>query len=228
MPKNKLLRYAELATFKNVLQPGLDEIKNGFHLKGKWGAEYFKNDNPIVLELGCGKGEYTICLAEKYPDKNFIGIDIKGARIWKGGKIALENNMKNVAFIRTFIDKIECFFGKDEISEIWLTFPDPQKRERRTKKRLTSPGFLSRYEAIIQKGGIIHLKTDNVPFFDYTLKMIQENNNKLIWATHDLYGSGKDTDILSIRTFYEQKYLAEGLPICYMRFTLGSASALLQ
>ncbi len=221
MARNKLQRYTELATFKNVLQPALDEIKDGFHLKGKWGAEYFKNDNPIVLELGCGKGEYTICLAEKYPNKNFIGIDIKGARIWKGGKIALENNMKNVAFIRTFIDKIECFFGKDEISEIWLTFPDPQKRERRTKKRLTSPGFLSRYEAIIQKGGSIHLKTDNVPLFDYTLKVIDEYNYKLIESTRDLYGSDNLDDIVSIKTFYEQKFLAEGLPICYMRFTLG-------
>lgn len=221
MAKKKLQRYAELATFDNVFQPALDEIKNGFHLKGKWVEEYFKNDNPIVLELGCGKGEYTINLAKKYPDKNFIGIDIKGARIWKGSRTALENNMKNVAFIRIPIDKIECFFSKDEVSEIWLTFPDPQPGKSRIKKRLTSPGFLKMHENIIQKGGIIHLKTDNVPFFDYTLKMIKENNYKLIWATHNLYGSGKANDILSIRTFYEQKFLDEGLPICYIRFTLG-------
>ena len=221
MTKKKLQRYAELATFDNVFQPALDEIKNGFHLKGKWGNEYFKNDNSIVLELGCGKGEYTINLAKKFPDKNFIGVDIKGARIWKGSRTALENNLKNSAFIRTYIDKIECFFSKNEVSEIWLTFPDPQPGNSRIKKRLTSPGFLKMYEKIIQKGGIIHLKTDNIPLFDYSLKVIRDNNYKLIWATHNLYDSGKTNNILSIRTFYEQKFLDEGLPICYIRFTLG-------
>lgn len=222
MAKNKLQRYAELATFDNVLQPALEEIEGGFHLKGKWVKEYFKNDNPIVLELGCGKGEYTISLAEKYPDKNFIGIDIKGARIWKGSRTALENNMKNVAFIRMSIDKIGSFFGEDEVSEIWITFPDPQPGRSRIKKRLTSPGFLKMYENIMQEGGVIHLKTDNIAFFDYTQEMIRENNYKLIWVTHDLYGSGKANDILSIRTFYEQKFLDEGLSICYLRFLCKS------
>jgi len=216
--KNKLQRYAELATFDNVLQPALDEIDGGFYLKGKWAGEYFKNNNPIVLELGCGKGEYTISLADKYPDKNFIGIDIKGARIWKGSRTALENHMKNVAFIRMSIDKIASFFGEDEVSEIWFTFPDPQPGKSRIKKRLTSPRFLKIYETIMQKGGIIHLKTDNIAFFDYTLDIIKENNYQLIWATCDLYDSGKANEILSIRTFYEQKFLDEGLPICYLKF----------
>ena len=218
MAKKKLQRYAELATFDNVLQPALDEIEGGFYLKGKWAGEYFKNDNPIVLELGCGKGEYTISLAAKHSDKNFIGIDIKGARIWKGSRTALENNMKNVVFIRMSINKIGSFFGEDEVSEIWLTFPDPQLGNSRIKKRLTSPGFLKMYETTMQKGGIIHLKTDNIPFFDYTLEMIKENNYKLIWATRDLYDSGKANEIHSIRTFYEQKFLDEGLPICYLKF----------
>ena len=232
MTKRKLQRFAEIETFKNVFQhlqntPTLGDFK----LKGKWNKEYFKNSHPIVLELGCGKGEYTVGLAERFPDKNFIGIDIKGARLWRGSKTAIENNIPNAAFVRARVDHIELMFSKEEISEIWITFPDPQLQESKTKKRLTSPVFLNRYKNILGLNGMVHLKTDNAPFYGYTLEMIEQINCELIESTNDLYGdknypsTGEYREeaeaLLSIRTFYEKKFMEKGFKICYLKFRIN-------
>lgn len=221
--KGKLEKFEELKSFTNVFQFKFEEITNDFPLKGKWAKDYFKNDNPVILELGCGKGEYTLGLARQFPDKNFIGVDIKGNRIWKGSKIALNEGLSNVAFVRVYIDHIESFFGKDEISEIWLTFPDPQMK--RKNKRLSSPRFLSKYKNLLVDGGIIHLKTDSLELFDYTLEVIKENHYELIASTYDLYNDinniGLDiTSILSIKTFYEEMFLKEGKKTNYLKFKL--------
>ena len=229
MAKRKLQRFAEIENFENVFQHLQNsEYLGDFKLKGKWNEEYFKNKNPIVLELGCGKGEYTVGLAERFPDKNFIGIDIKGARLWRGSKTALENKIQNVAFVRTRIDHIERIFCNNEISEIWITFPDPQLQESKTRKRLTAPVFLDRYKNILTPNGIIHLKTDNAAFYGYTLAVITENGCQLIESTHDLYGDKKysvDLDVgaeglLSIKTFYEKKFTEKGFKICYLKFRM--------
>lgn len=225
MPKRKLQRFAEIGTFKNVFQHiQLEEKIPEFKLKGQWNEVHFKNNNPIVLELGCGKGEYSLGLAEKYPDKNFIGLDLKGNRIWRGAKTALEKNMNNVGFVRTRIDIIESIFSKNEVSEIWLTFPDPQPQKTRARKRLTSPRFLERYRNVLKPGGIIHLKTDNVPFYEYTLEVIRENSGMLIDHTNNLYGSPghtNRTEVCSIQTFYEKKYTDKGMKICYVKFKVN-------
>jgi tRNA (guanine-N7-)-methyltransferase len=219
--KRKLARFAELETFSNVVQPKLDEIiHDNYPLKGKWSSEYFKNQNPLILELGCGKGEYTIGLAEKYPHINFIGIDIKGDRLWKGGKTSIEKGLKNVAFIRLPIENISFVFGENEVSEIWITFPDPQPNKPKTKKRLTSPAFLDRYTQIIKPKGIIHLKTDNAGLFEYTVEVLKERNHSVLFITRDLHSSKMNDDILSIRTYYETIYLKKEIPICYLNFTL--------
>lgn len=221
MGKNKLERFAEMATFENVVQPSLDEIQNkDYHLKGKWSSGFFKNDKPIVLELGCGKGEYTLGLARRYPDKNFLGIDIKGARIWGGAKEALKENLTNVGFLRTRIEHINSFFTKDEISEIWITFPDPQEKRIRAKKRLTSSRFLPNYRKFLKAGGIIHLKTDNSILYNYTHNLAVLNNFNILLDTADLYNSGQTDDILAIKTFYESQYLALGVPIKYIKFVI--------
>ncbi len=196
-------------------------MESNFRLYSFWGAEYFMNTNPIILELGCGKGEYTVGLAEKYPGKNFIGIDFKGARLWRGAKTAQENKMKNVAFIRTQVDHISKFFGPGEISEIWITFPDPQPGKER--KRLTAPVFLDRYKVILGSGGIMHLKTDDQDFFNYTMTIIAEHGHSLLCSTNDLYGSGLAEDVSSIRTFYENKWLEIGKKICYIKFKLNAS-----
>ena len=221
MTKRKLERFAELINFENVIQPKQEEYTSvAYKYKGKWTSDYFNNSNPVVLELGCGKGEYTVGLAEKYPDINFIGVDIKGERIWKGSKFALDNNMKNVAFLRTRIEMINFFFDRDEVSEIWITFPDPQPNKPRIKKRLTSQQFLNCYSKILRKEGVIHLKTDNRFLFDYTLEVIKEGDHNLIFKTHDLYGAGHDDHNLSIKTYYEQMFLDKKIPICYLKFHL--------
>lgn len=210
-----------MATFSNVLQPSLEEVFNkDYPLKGNWSRDFFKNSNPIVLELGCGKGEYTVGLARKFPGKNFLGIDIKGARMWIGAKDALENNLQNVGFLRTRIEHIESFFAKDEISEIWITFPDPQLKKQRVKKRLTSSRFLPKYRKFIKRQGLIHLKTDNEVLFNYTHELAKQNQFKIEVATANLYGSGSSDDILAIQTFYESQYVAQGIPIKYIRFTI--------
>lgn len=216
MAKNKLAKFADMATYRNVFQYNFETLEEeGFPYQGKWHS-YFGNDNPIMLELGCGKGEYTVGLARKFPEKNFIGIDIKGARMWTGAKQALEEGLTNVAFLRTRIELINRFFAHDEISEIWITFPDPQMKK--ANKRLTSTRFMEEYARILKEGGIVHLKTDSNFLYQYTRVMASENQLEILFDTNDLYNSGLNEDILEIRTFYEQQWLSRGLNIKYIRF----------
>lgn len=222
MAKDKLKRFKENLSFENFVQPEFDEIFNRDHrLKGKWSEEFFKNDNPIILELGCGKGEYTVNLGELYPNKNFIGIDIKGARMWRGAKTATENEMNNVGFIRTRIEFINSFFAENEVSEIWITFPDPQLRKRRIKKRLTSPLFLDYYARLLKPDGYIHLKTDSKHLHDYTKAVAEANSLPIECAIEDVYGQSCVDEVLSIQTFYESHYLKKGKKITYLRFSLN-------
>ncbi|MGB6084100.1 tRNA (guanosine(46)-N7)-methyltransferase TrmB [Moheibacter sp.] len=223
MGKNKLKRFAENKTFDNVFQPTRQEVMGEFDLKGNWNAEFFKNENPIVLELGCGKGEYTVALAQKYPDKNFIGIDIKGARFWRGAKTAVENGMKNVAFLRTQIELIDYAFGENEVSEIWITFPDPQIKFRRTKHRLTHPEFLKKYHKVLTENGLVHLKTDSEFLHGYTHGIIQMQGHEVLISSHNVYHPDNKElpeEITSVQTFYEQKFLEENKNITYIRFSL--------
>jgi len=215
MPKRKLQRFAEVETFPNVFYLPFGEEK--FSKKGVWN-KFFGNNNPIVLELGCGKGEYTVGLAKKYPHKNFIGVDIKGNRIWRGAKTAVEDKMNNVAFLRTRIDLIEKAFAKNEVSEIWITFPDPQPKKE--NKRLTAMVFLVRYRKIMQQKGIVHLKTDSKELFDFTMKLIQKNKLKLLDSTDDLYSQKGREEVKSIQTYYEEKFLKQGKKITYIKFQL--------
>ena len=187
-------------------------------MKGKWRKEFFKNDRPIVLELGCGRGEYTVGLGKMFPDKNFIGVDIKGARMWTGATEALREEMKNVAFLRTNIEIIDRFFAEDEVSEIWLTFPDPQMKK--VTKRLTSTYFMDRYRKFLCSDGIVHLKTDSNFMFTYTKYMVEENRFPVEFMTEDLYHSTLVDEILDIKTYYEQQWLARGLNIKYIKFRL--------
>jgi len=219
--KNKLTRWAEIKTFNNVIEPDYQSIRNNFHpLRGLWKKEYFKNNNPIILELGCGKGEYTTGLAEIMPWMNFIGVDIKGARLWKGAKTATEKNIKNVLFIRTRIEFITSLFAEDEIDEIWLPFPDPHEKRRNIPKRLTSPSFLSKYQKFLKNGGIIHLKTDNKLLYEYTLGLVSHNHLEIICFTTNVYSDYPDDKLLTLRTFYEEKFLKEGKNIYYLSFRL--------
>lgn len=220
MGKKKLIHFQENLTFPHLFQPGYQDIENDFRLVSRWGTDFFHNGNPIVLELGCGKGEYTVGLAEKYPSKNFIGIDFKGARLWRGAKTVMEKEMNNVAFIRTQVDHINKFFGPGEVAEIWITFPDPQAHKER--KRLTAPVFLDRYRRILGPEGIIHLKTDDTGFYNYTLEIVERYHHPLLFSTDDLYNAGISEDVVSIRTFYEKMWLEIGKKICYARFKLNS------
>jgi tRNA (guanine-N7-)-methyltransferase len=223
--KKKLSRFAEMETFDHVVQPSFDEVfKKDYKLKGKWGDEFFGNHQPLILELGCGKGEYTVGLAKNNPDANFIGIDIKGARMWRGAKTALENNMKNVGFLRTRIGLINSFFGNNEVSEIWVTFPDPQPKKY--YKRLTSTRFLGYYQKFIKNNGFINLKTDSAELYTYTKKLIELNNMDLVKDTDNLYNSDLVDETLSIKTFYEQQWLEQGKPIHYLRFKLNKTQEL--
>lgn len=219
MGKKKLQRFAEMTTFDNVVQPTHAEVwEQDYKLKGNWHKSFFLNDNPIVLEVGCGKGEYTVGLARKYPEKNFIGIDIKGARMWRGAKTAIEEKLTNVAFIRTKAELLPSIFTSGEVSEIWITFPDPQMK--RARKRLTSPRFLKLYNSMLSEEGIIHLKTDSRFLYEYTSYVINENHLKVIVDSSDLYNSKIVDDILSIRTFYEEQFLSRGISIKYLSFML--------
>jgi len=221
MGKNKLSRFEELKTFYNVIESGIDEVFNKNHwLNGKWSLEWFKNTKPIILELGCGKGEYTVKLAEKYPDKNFIGIDIKGARMWVGARKAIEMGLNNVVFLRTRIEFISSFFGNAEIDEIWITFPDPQEIKSRKNKRLTSSVFLNKYKSFLKRNGTINLKTDNDKLYNYTLKLAKKNNFNILIHTDDLYHSEHINKTHDIKTYYEQIFLQEGKSIHYLQFTL--------
>ena len=220
--KNKLKRFKENETFTNVFQPSREEVLNKtLGKKGQW-AQFFGNNNPIVLELGCGKGEYTVGLAKRYPNKNFIGIDIKGARFWRGAKTALEETLPNVAFIRTQIELVAHLFFTHEVAEIWITFPDPQIKYKRTKHRLTNPVFLDRYKQILSPKGCIHLKTDSEYMHGYTLGLLQGMGLPIAYANHDVYkNEGSPEEVLGIQTFYENQYLAVGKPITYLRFSFS-------
>ncbi|MEK9740043.1 MAG: tRNA (guanosine(46)-N7)-methyltransferase TrmB [Flavobacteriaceae bacterium] len=219
--KNKLKRFKENLTFSNVIQPERASLIAGeFLWKGKWNSHFFKNNNPIVLELGCGKGEYSLHLAKRNPNKNFIGIDIKGARFWRGAKTALDTQVTNVGFLRTQIELIAYCFDKDEIDEIWITFPDPQIKYKRTKHRLTHPDFLTAYKKVLKSKGCIHLKTDSSFLFGYTLGIVSQVG-VIQYAHHDIYNNPQaPEDATAVQTFYEKMFLEKGQPITYLQFSL--------
>lgn len=214
MGKDKLRRFAEVATFSNVVQ-----LDAGMPYKGKWAADFFKNDSPVVLELACGKGEYTVNLARLFPQKNFIGIDYKGNRIWRGAKDALEEGVTNVGFLRIQIETLLDYFAEGEVDEIWITFPDPQPQISREKKRLTSPRFLEKYKQVLKPDGFMNLKTDNDALHAYTAEKIGEHGLKLHIRTEDLYHSEFADEVLSIKTYYEKKYLKDNKNINYLKFS---------
>ncbi len=213
MGKDKLRKFAEIATFNNVL-----ELDAGKVMKGQWARKQFGNEKPIVLELACGKGEYTVNLAKLFPDKNFIGIDYKGNRIWRGAKTALEEGIPNVAFLRIQIETILDYFAEGEVAEIWITFPDPQPQKGRVKKRLTNPSFLAKYKHIMETDGVMHLKTDNDGLFAYTLETLGEAALNILVQTDDLYHSDVVDEVLSIKTYYEKKYLEVDKNINYVKW----------
>jgi tRNA (guanine-N7-)-methyltransferase len=212
--KDKLRRFAEIDTFSNVMQ-----LDAGKPLKDKWAKDFFKNNNPVVLELACGKGEYTVNLGQLFPQKNFIGIDYKGNRIWRGAKTALEDGVSNVGFLRIQIETILDYFADGEVDEIWITFPDPQPQISREKKRLTSPRFLEKYKLLLKPGGCVNLKTDNDDFYAYTSEKIMELGLNLHIKTEDLYHSEYADEVLSIKTYYEKKYLQDNKNINYLKFS---------
>ena len=220
--KNKLKRFSENETFDNVFQPTREEVVGDqFPLKGKWNKEFFKNDDPIVLELGCGKGEYSVGLAERFPEKNFIGIDIKGARFWRGAKTAVETGMNNVAFVRTQIELIHHIFTQNEVSEIWITFPDPQIKYKRTKHRMTNAAFLDNYKKILKPNGLMHLKTDSEFMHGYTLGLLHGLGYEVLYANHNIYkNEGAPAEVTGIQTFYESQYLEVNKPITYIHFRI--------
>ncbi len=226
MAKNKLRRFADNATMDNIFQPNLETAQSdSFPMKGNWHNEFFKNDNPIILELGCGKGEYAVELGRKFPDNNYIGIDVKGARIWEGANQVREEGMRNVAFVRARIDFVHTFFGKNEVDEIWLTFSDPQPNK--PNKRLSSKIFIDRYRQFLKPGGTIHLKTDSDILFESTLEQVEEHGYSLLEKTWDLYAEmpedldDQTREILSIRTHYETIFSAKGFKIKYCRFKVS-------
>lgn len=217
MGKNKLAKFANMEAYPHVFQyPFAVLQEKGFEMKGKWNEKFFKNSNPIILELGCGKGEYTVGLAKLYPDNNFIGVDIKGARMWSGAKQSLEEGLSNVAFLRTHIELLTHFFEEGEVSEIWITFPDPQMNK--VNRRMTSTRFMKLYGQLIKPNGVIHLKSDSNFMFTYTSQMVELNNQRVLFKTDDLYHSELVDDVLTIKTFYEQQWIARGLNIKYIKF----------
>ncbi len=220
--KNKLRRFKENETFSNVFQPTRHElVEEGYELRAKWRASVFKNENPLVLELGCGKGEYAVALAKKYPNKNFIGIDIKGARFWRGAKTAIEEGIPNVAFLRTQIELIDYAFAENEVDEIWITFPDPQIKYKRTKHRMTNEAFLKRYKKILKTEGVVNLKTDSEFMHGYTLGLLHGAGHEVLYANHNVYKQeGSPEEVTSIQTFYESQYLEQNKPITYIRFKI--------
>lgn len=223
--KNKLKRFNQNLTFSNVIQPEREEVTLGeFRYKGKWRQEFFKNDHPIVVELGCGKGEYSVYLAQQYPEKNFVGVDIKGARFWAGAKESLELGLSNVGFLRTQIELIEDVFAENEVGEIWITFPDPQIKFKRTKHRLTNPAFLDRYRTILQPEGRIHLKTDSEFLHGYTLGLLEGKGWEVDYAHHDVYGNAySPKHVTAIQTHYERLFMEKGRLITYLTFRFPNA-----
>ena len=228
MGKNKLAKFADMEEFPHVFQVSSHAVREGqtFAMKGKWNEQFFKNNHPIVLELGCGKGEYTVGLGELYPDKNFIGVDIKGARIWSGAKASYQKGMKNVAFLRTNIEMIYHFFAENEVSEIWLTFPDPQMKK--VTKRLTATNFMKSYQQFLKSDGLVHLKTDSNFMFTYTCEMVKANSYPVVCSFDDLYASNLNDPILGIKTYYEQQWLDRGLTIKYIQFVLENRSEFIE
>lgn len=225
MGKNKLKKFKEMETLECVFQYPYDVLREkGFPLRGRWNTDYFHNDDPISLELGCGKGEYTVGLASRFPDKNYIGIDIKGARMWAGACQARDQRLSNVAFVRTSIELIDKFFAPGEVSEIWITFPDPQMKK--VRKRLTSTSFLHLYRKVLKDGGMVRLKTDSPFLYTYTRRLTELNGITPAVATDDLYNSGIDDDTPQIHTFYEQQWLDRGLTIKYLAFPLAHGALL--
>lgn len=226
--RNKLQKFAELLTFPNVYenfdakQPELTgQDSEIVDLKGRWGSAHFKNNQPITLELACGRGEYSLGLARTYPDRNFIGVDIKGARIWKGAKIALDEGLNNVAFLRTRIEQIALFFAPEEISEIWITFPDPFLKESKSNRRLTSPVFINEYRKILKQYGIVHLKTDEPNLYDFTLETLSDDPKvEILYHDDDIYAKALPFQELKLKTYYEQMHLSEGKKIKYVRFKI--------
>lgn len=228
MPKNKLKKFSEINTFPNVIQhPVKSDGVSHFPFKGNWSRIFFRNSNPVILEIGCGKGEYTLALGRAYPEKNFIGIDIKGDRLWKGAKDALEQDLQNIAFLRTQAEHINCFFSKHEVSGIYLTFPDPHEKKIRAKKRLTSPVFLKRYQEVLIPGSPIHLKTDNTQLFDYTLNVIRDDGHHLLVCSNNLYkdNSLEEPLVKDVQTYYERIFLEQNKKIHYLKFTLNEPIA---
>lgn len=219
-----MAKFADMEEFLHVFQVSSHAIRDGgsFEMKGRWNELFFKNDHPIVLELGCGKGEYTVGLAELYPEKNFIGVDIKGARLWTGAKESIEKSLGNVAFLRTNIEMIHHFFAENEVSEIWLTFPDPQMKK--VTKRLTATNFMKSYQQFVKPKGVIHLKTDSNFMFAYTCEMVRANQYEVEFSNDNLYASDLNDPILSIKTYYEQQWLDRGMTIKYIRFLLDKRS----
>jgi len=223
LAKRKLQRFAENETFEHFFQPGWEELSAGFSLRGNWRSGFFRNDKPLIIEMGCGKGEYTVDLSGKYPERNFIGIDKKGARMWRGAKTSIEANRPNVAFLRIRAENICQVFGPAEVDEIWITFPEPQPNSPRHSKRFTSPEFIERYRKLLKPGGLIHLKTDNDMFYNYTLDVISEQGHKLLYSNNDLYANPDDSevkDVIDVQTHYEKIWLSQGLTIKYLKFKL--------
>jgi len=218
--KKKLQRFAETQSFPHVVQVPYAQAMEGFPMRGKWAPEFFGNDQALVLELGCGKGEYTVGLARRNPGRNYLGVDIKGARMWRGARTSLDEGLKNVGFLRTRIELIGLFFGPEEVQEIWITFPDPQLKDSRQKKRLTHPLFLNRYRQFLAPDHQIHLKTDSAPLYHYTLALARHNGYNVHHHTEDLYAAPPEEEASMIQTFYEARWLQEGLPIHYLRFTM--------
>jgi tRNA (guanine-N7-)-methyltransferase len=220
---SKLEKFAELDTFKNCFALFFDNLSKGEEYRGYWRSNYFKNENPLVLELGCGKGEYTLGLGQAHPEKNFIGVDVKGNRIWTGAREALEKKLDNIGFLRTRIDFIDHSFGEKEVDEIWITFPDPQPQKTRARKRLTHPIFLNRYKKILKSGGVIHLKTDSTSLYEYTLEVVEELKLPLIWHTNDLYKNcpAERQELVNIKTYYEKLFTDRGEDVKYICFKLA-------
>jgi len=223
LAKRKLQRFAENETFEHFFQPGWEELSAGFSLRGNWRSGFFRNDKPLIIEMGCGKGEYTVDLSGKYPERNFIGIDKKGARMWRGAKTSIEANRPNVAFLRIRAENICQVFGPAEVDEIWITFPEPQPNSPRHSKRFTSPEFIERYRKLLKPDGLIHLKTDNDMFYNYTLDVINEQGHKLLYSNNGLYANPDDSevkDVIDVQTHYEKIWLSQGLTIKYLKFKL--------